>query len=237
MSVRLQKFLADAGIASRRAGERMILAGRVEVNGKVVTELGTKIEPGHDRVKADGVVIKAKRKLYLAVNKPKGYLCTRSDPEKRRTIGDLLPKEWSNLYTVGRLDKDSEGLIFMTNDGDFSLKLTHPRFGITKKYIVRVNGRVEEPLLEQLLKGVYHDGERLRASKATILNANNSHSNLELELREGKYREIRRMCIVLNLTVDRLVRVQIGKIKLGDLPEGRWRTLTEPEIKSLLSAS
>src|SRR5262245_19919125 len=124
--VRLQKFLADAGLASRRAAEAMIVAGRVEVNGKPARVLGTKVDPLHDRVTLYGLPVQTKRKLYIAVNKPPGCVCTRSDPEGRPTIGELLPKEWSNLYPVGRLDRESEGLIFLTNDGEFSLHLTHP---------------------------------------------------------------------------------------------------------------
>lgn len=236
MSIRLQKYLADAGIASRRASEQIILDGRVEVNGKVVTELGTKIDPLHDHVKVDGAPIKAKRKLYLAVHKPRGYICTKSDPERRKTIGELLPKEWDNLNTVGRLDRESEGLIFMTNDGDFNLHLTHPRYEVLKKYVVVVTGKVEPDALKVLLQGVRHEGETLRASGYRIVESSNSHTMIELDLREGKNREVRRMCEVLGLEVERLVRVQIGKIKLGDLSAGKWRTLTEPEIKSLLSS-
>ena len=141
--VRLQKFLSEAGIASRRASEQIILTGRVEVNGEPVRVLGTKVNPTHDRVTVDGQPIRPKRKLYVAVHKPSGYLCTRSDPEKRQTVGGLLPKEWANLYPVGRLDLDSEGLIFLTNDGEFALKLTHPRYETRKIYRVVVEGRVD----------------------------------------------------------------------------------------------
>src|SRR5437016_2400160 len=138
--VRLQKFLADAGVASRRNGEQLILAGRVGVNGQVVRVLGTKIDPARDRVTVDGTAVKTRRKLHLALNKPRGYICSRHDPAKRRAVGDLLPKEWNNLYPVGRLDCDSEGLIFLTNDGEFCLRLTHPRYGTRKKYLVTVEG-------------------------------------------------------------------------------------------------
>lgn len=235
MSIRLQKYLADAGIASRRAAEKIILEGRVQVNNKVITELGTKVDPLHDTVKVDGAPVKAKRKLYIAVHKPRGYICTKADPEHRKTIGELLPKEWDNLNTVGRLDRESEGLIFMTNDGEFTLHLTHPRYGVAKKYLTVVTGKVEAKTLDVLLKGVRHEGEMLKAAAYRIIESSNSHTMIEIELREGKNREIRRMCEVLELEIERLVRVQIGKIKLGDLPSGKWRTLTEPEINSLLS--
>ena len=130
--VRLQKFLADAGVASRRAGEGLILAGRVAVNGETAGELGRRIDPVHDRVAVDGKAVRAKRKLYVALNKPPGLICSRNDEFERPTIYGLLPKEWGHLHSVGRLDYASEGLIFLTNDGEFSLRLTHPRYGVRK---------------------------------------------------------------------------------------------------------
>jgi 23S rRNA pseudouridine2605 synthase len=232
--VRLQKFLAEAGIASRRASEPFITAGRVTVNGAVTSELGVKVDPARDRVAVDGRLIKAKRKLYVALHKPPGYVCTRADGQARDKIGDLLPKEWTELFSVGRLDCQSEGLIFLTNDGDFCLKLTHPRYRITRIYLVRVEGRVTPDMLRHLTAGVVSEGEKLQARRARLISANNSTSVVELELTEGKNREARRLLASQRLTVLRLQRVQIGPIKLGELPPGRWRTLTEPEIKSLL---
>ena len=238
MSVRLQKFLADAGIASRRAGEKLILEGSVSVNGKTVTQLGTKVDPDHDRVLVDGRPVKAKRKLYVAVNKPPGYICSRTDPGQRKVVHDLLPKEWATvLHSVGRLDFKSEGLIFYTNDGEFSLRLTHPRYGVRKKYLVTVKGDVTPEHIRTMEKGVYESEEVLRAEKGRILKSNKSHSLVELTLAEGKNREVRRMFEVLGFEVERLQRVQIGPIKLGQLPKGKWRTLTEPEIKSLMNSS
>ena len=234
--VRLQKFLSEAGVTSRRTGEQYILAGRVEVNGAVVRVLGTKIDPARDRVSVDGLPVRVKRKLYLAVHKPRGCLCTRSDPQARLTLGALLPREWSNVYPVGRLDRDSEGLIFLTNDGEFALRLTHPRYGQRKIYRVAVEGRAERMHAAKLLAGVMHDGDRLKASRVSILSANNSTSTFEIELAEGKNREIRRMMEVLNLVVLVLKRTQIGPIKLGELPVGKWRTLTASEVKSLMTA-
>jgi len=233
--VRLQKFLADASVASRRVSEQIILNGRVEVNGQVVRVLGTKIDPARDQVRVDGRVVKPGRRLYIALNKPRGYVCSRHDPVKRRLVGDLLPKEWTGLYPVGRLDYDSEGLIFLTNDGEFCLRLTHPRYGVRKKYLAVVDGRVEPKVLNQLTRGLVHEGEKLRAEKARLLDANNSHSVVEVELAEGKYREVRRLFEARGLTVTHLRRTQIGRIKLGDLPVGKWRTLTGPEIRTLLS--
>lgn len=235
MSIRLQKFLAEAGVASRRASEEIILSGRVEVNGRPVRELGSRVDPAHDRVTCDGVRVKARRKMYVALHKPRGFVCSRSDELKRRTVGELLPREWNNLYPVGRLDYDSEGLIFLTNDGEFSLRLTHPRYGVRKKYVATVEGRVEPEMLGRFVRGVSHQGERLKAEKARLVSANNSTSIVELELGEGRNREVRRLFESQGLTVSRLVRTQIGRIKLGELPSSKWRTLTEAEIKSLLA--
>jgi pseudouridine synthase len=230
----LQKFLAEAGVASRRASELIIKTGRVTVNGAVASELGVKVDPMHDRVAVDGRLVKARRKLYIALHKPPGYVCTRADSQARDKIGDLLPKEWTELFSVGRLDCQSEGLIFLTNDGDFCLKLTHPRYRIVRKYMARVEGRVTPEMLRQFTTGLMSEGEKLQAHRARLVSANNSTSVVELELTEGKNREVRRMMAAQRLTVIRLQRVQIGPIKLGELPAGRWRTLTEPEIKSLL---
>ncbi len=235
LKVRLQKFLAEAGVASRRASEQIMLAGRVSVNGRTIRELGSKIDPDQDQVTVDGTPLRAKRKFYVALNKPRGYVCSRSDELKRRTISELLPREWSNLYSVGRLDFDSEGLLFLTNDGQFSLQLTHPRYGVRKKYLATVEGRVSPETLGQFTRGATHEGERLKAESARLRSVNNSQSIVELELAEGKNREVRRLFESQGLTVRRLQRTQIGKIKLGELPSGKWRTLTEPEIKSLLS--
>lgn len=234
MLVRLQKFLADAGVASRRAGEQLILAGRVAVNGEPARRLGTKVDPARDRVALDGGILRLRRKLYVALHKPRGHLCTRSDPQQRRVIADLLPKEWHNLYSVGRLDSDSEGLIFLTNDGEFCLKLTHPRYAVLKTYLVTVVGRVEREMLHRVTRGVVDAGQPLKADQARLVSASNSRSVLELVLAEGKNREIRRLFAALGLEISRLQRTRIGPIKLGELPPGKWRTLTELEIESLL---
>ena len=233
--VRLQKFLADAGIASRRASEQIILAGRVTVNGVTVRELGTKVEPGRDQVIVDGQSLRARRKMYVALNKPLGVVCSRKDEFSRNTIYDLLPKEWQHLHSVGRLDYKSEGLIFLTNDGQFSLRLTHPRYGVHKKYLATVEGRLQPEVLQKFVQGVSYMGERLKAEKARLVSASQSKSVVELELAEGKYHEVRRLFESQARRVERLERIQIGKIKLGELRPGKWRTLTEPEIKSLLS--
>jgi pseudouridine synthase len=233
--IRLQKFLADAGIASRRASEEIIRAGRVAINGTVVSELGTRIDGEHDKVELDGKLVRVRKKMYAALHKPKGVVCSRQDERGRPTIYELLPREWSHLYSVGRLDYASEGLIFLTNDGDFSLHLTHPRYGIRKKYVATVEGRVEPATLALFTQGLWHQGEKLKVEKARLISATKAQSVAELELAEGKNREVRRLFESQGLAVKRLQRIQIGKIKLGELRPGKWRTLTETEIKSLLS--
>ena len=232
--VRLQKLLAEAGVASRRAAEKLIVEGRVTIDGTVINILGAKVDPAHVEVSVDGRPVRARRKLYVAIHKPAGYLCTRSDPEARRIVFDLLPKEWSNLYPVGRLDRDSEGLLFLTNDGDFSLHLTHPRYGVRKKYVATVEGRIGEMELSRFTAGVEDDGELLKAERARLISANNSHSVVELELAQGRNREVRRLFAILGHEVVQLCRTQIGPIRLGELPSGRWRVLSAAEVKSLL---
>ena len=232
--VRLQRVLAAAGVAARRKAEQLITEGRVTVNGAVVTVLGTKVDPLHDRVLVDGKPVRAKRKLYVALHKPRGCVCSRQDEFQRPAIYELLPREWTSLYSVGRLDYDTEGLIFLTNDGEFALRLTHPRYEVRKKYLVTVEGRVAVDVLEKFTRGVFHGGEKLKAEKARLASSSLARSVVELELAEGKNREVRRLFESQGLAVKRLQRVQIGKIKLGELKPGKWRTLTEPEIKSLL---
>jgi 23S rRNA pseudouridine2605 synthase len=233
--VRLQKFLADAGVASRRAAEEIILAGRVAVNGEKITTLGTRVDPLHDSVAVDGKPLRTRRKQYIALHKPKGLVCTRSDELGRPTVYELLPKEWAHLHLVGRLDYNSEGLIFLTNDGDFSLRLTHPRYGVRKKYHVTVEGPVAPGMLQKFTHGIVYLGDRLKAERARVLESSQTRSLVELELAEGKNREVRRLFESQGVSVKRLQRIQIGKIKLGELPSAKWRTLTEAEIKSLLS--
>lgn len=217
-------------MASRRAAEQIILAGRVSVNGETTRVLGTKVDPAHDTVSVDGEAIRIRRKIYIALHKPIGCVCSHKDELGRPTIYDLLPKEWQIAHTVGRLDFNSEGLIFLTNDGQFALRLTHPRYGVRKKYVATIDGAVEQQMLDKFVRGVFLDGEKLKAENARQL----SRNVIELELSEGKNREVRRLFESQGLTVKRLQRTQIGKIKLGELKPGRWRALTETEIQTLL---
>ncbi len=233
--VRLQKFLADAGVASRRAGERFILDGRVSVNGQTVRLLGTKIDSAHDQVVVDGKFVHSKKLLYIALNKPVGCVCSRKDEHDRPTVYDLLPPEWDTVQTVGRLDYNSEGLIFLTNDGQFALRLTHPRYGIRKKYLATVEGEVKPAMLQLFKRGIFHEGERLQALAARIVSGTRAKSVVELELGEGRNREVRRLFESQAVTVKKLQRTQIGKIRLGELKPGKWRTLNAVEIKTLIS--
>lgn len=233
--VRLQKFLAEAGVASRRASEQFIIDGRVAVNGAPVRLLGSKVDPAHDKVTVDGKPVRTHKKLYLVLHKPKGCVCSKQDEHHRPTVYDLLPKEWQMVNSVGRLDYASEGLLFLTNDGDFALHLTHPRYGVRKRYLVTVEGKVDAEMLGRFTSGIFVDGEKLKAERGWIISANKSESVVELELAEGKNREVRRLFESQNLLVRRLIRTQVGKIKLAELKVGKWRTLTPTEIKTLLS--
>jgi len=233
--VRLQKFLADAGVASRRAGEQFILEGRVAVNGQTVRLLGSKVDPEHDRVTVDGKVAHAKKLIYVALNKPPGCVCSRQDELDRPTIYELLTREWETVQSVGRLDYNSEGLIFLTNDGQFALRLTHPRYGVRKKYLATVEGEVTPATLELFKRGIFHEGEKLKALAARIVSGTRHKCVVELELGEGKNREVRRLFESQAITVKKLQRTQIGKIRLGELKPGKWRTLNAVEIKTLTS--
>jgi pseudouridine synthase len=233
--VRLQKFLADAGVASRRTGEQFILAGRVTVNGQTVRLLGSKVEPAQDHVAVDGKPVRPKKLVYVALNKPVGCVCSRQDELNRPTIYELIPREWSTVQSVGRLDYHSEGLIFLTNDGQFALRLTHPRYGVRKKYLATVEGEVTREMLQMFKRGVFHEGERLQALAARVISGTRDKSVVELELGEGKNREVRRLFESQALTVKKLLRTQIGRIRLGELKPGKWRTLNAAEIRTLIS--
>lgn len=233
--VRLQKFLSEAGVASRRAAERMILEGRVAVDGETVREMGTKVDPARSRVEVDGQPVNRRKKIYIALHKPVGFVCTRSDPENRRIVMDLLPHDKQHVFPVGRLDRASEGLLILTNDGEFSLKMTHPRYGVRKAYIVILEGKVDPAITGQLTRGIRDYEDFLKAESATVLSSSNSRTILEVILTEGKNREIRRLMKAFDVRIERLIRARIGNLKLDDLPVGKWRTLTETEIKSLLA--
>jgi 23S rRNA pseudouridine2605 synthase len=235
LKIRLQKFLSEAGVASRRAAEWLILQERVAVNGVPVRELGFKVDPNRDRVTVDGQPARRKPHLYIALHKPRGCICTRRDERDRPTVFEFLPAQWRNLYPVGRLDFNTEGLLLLTNDGEFALRVTHPRYGVRKCYEATVNGRVTAELLARLERGIRHEGEPLKAERVRLLHQGPSRAVVEVELTEGRKREVRRLFESQGLTVRRLVRTHIGSVTLGALKPGRWRKLTPAEIKSLLS--
>jgi 23S rRNA pseudouridine2605 synthase len=234
LKIRLQKLIAEAGLASRRAAERLMREGRVWVNGEPAREPGLKVEPGRDRVLVDGQPVEPRRRITVALHKPRGYVCSRvRQTPKQRLVGDLLPAEWQDLYPVGRLDRDSEGLLLLTNDGALCLRLTHPRYGVVKTYRATVVGKLTPPAAEALCAGVHDAGEVLRARRVRVLSANASHSVVELDLTEGRRHEVRRMFRALGLEVERLVRLRLGPLRLGELPPGRWRVLTPAEVAAL----
>ncbi len=234
MKIRLQKFLSEAGVASRRQGEKLIVAGKITVDGQVVRLLGTKVDPAKCQISINGKLIRAKAKRFLALNKPPKILCTRQDTHKRPTVFDLLPNDFGHLFTVGRLDSDSEGLVLLTNDGEFCQAVAHPRHGMPKTYHVTLAKRIDSVVLKSLTTGLHEDGDFLKAKHAKLLYANNTRSQVELVLEEGKNREIRRMFKVLGYRVLLLQRIAVGPVKLGELPLGKWRVLSRAEITSCL---
>lgn len=230
--IRLNKFMADAGVGSRRYCDQLILRGRVEINGVKVSELGTKVDPTH-KVTVDGKLLKPQKHVYWVVNKPKGYLCTNFDPGGRPIILDLIPHVDERVYTVGRLDDDSEGLILLTNDGDLALKLTHPRFGITKTYIVLVAGITTDEELQRMTTGVRLSEGMAKAQRVERIAKQGNASLLKVVLSEGKNREIRRMLAKLGHKVMELRREAIGPIRIDRLKRGKCRKLSQIELDGL----
>lgn len=235
---RLQKILSAAGIASRRAAERLMLDGHVSVNGQIVRELGAKADPERDDIQVDGCRIRIRsRRRYLLLNKPRGYVTTRSDPEGRPTVMDLLKGIRDYVYPVGRLDYDSEGLLLLTNDGDLAARLMHPRHGIGRVYEARLRGTPDDRALRRLTIGVRLDGRKTAPARVRLLaravGARADQSVLELTIIEGRTRQVRRMCEAVGHPVVRLRRVRIGPIADPSLKPGTFRELTRDEIRKL----
>lgn len=229
---RLQRAMASAGVGSRRDCEEIILAGRVEVDGRVVDKLGTKVDITMQTITVDAVDIKTEPLQYFMLNKPPGILCTSNDPSGRMRVIDLINTR-NRVYNVGRLDKSSEGLILVTNDGDLANKLTHPKFGVEKKYHVQVVGHPNPESLKALTQGVYLAEGRAKASTVKYLKRSKDTSWIEITLTEGRNREIRRLLAKIGHKVRVLKRVSIGSLKLGDLPSGAHRELTKYELSAL----
>lgn len=229
---RLHKVLAHAGVGSRRHCEELIAAGRVSVDNHVVRELGTKVSPDQ-RICVDGEPVKAERHVYWLVNKPKGYLCTNEDPAGRPRAVDLIPQVAQRVYTVGRLDEASEGLLLLTNDGDLAFRLMHPRFGVEKTYLVQVAGFPKNDELQQLLRGVWLSEGRVKARHVKRLRTQGDSTWLRIVLAEGRNREIRRMLARQGHKVLSLRRVAIGPVQLKALRSGKARRLTPDELEAL----
>ena len=247
MNERLQKILSQAGIASRRAAEKLIAEGRVSVNGRTILEMGTKADPAADDIRVDGRrVKKAERQRYILLNKPAGFVTTRSDPQRRRTLMDLLAGVREYVYPVGRLDYDTEGLLLLTNDGELAARLTHPRHGIERTYEARVAGMPDHAAIERLRAGIPLDGRRTMPAAVTILNKapasrlagrKEPEGILLITIREGRNRQVRRMCEAVGHPVRKLTRKRIGPLTDRRLKPGEWRELTPAEVRALQRAA
>lgn len=232
--MRLQRWLAMCGVASRRHCEELILNGRVQINDRVAAELGTKVDPERDEVKVDGERVRApKRPWYVALNKPTGVVCTNDDPAGRMRAIDLVARIPARLFAIGRLDEDSEGLLLMTTDGDFAARVSHPRYQVSKIYRVTVKGEPNPVALQKLQHGVWLSEGKTAPARVTILRKTREFTTLLITLREGRNREIRRMLARVELPVTKLLRVQVGPVKLGTLKRGEWRVLEKWEIDAL----
>ena len=233
---RLQKLLARAGIASRRAAERLILDGRVGVNGRIVAELGARADLDADEVTLDGERLRPSRRRTLLLHKPDGVVTTLSDPEGRPTIRTCLPAGFERVFPVGRLDFHSSGVLLLTNDGELAARLLHPRYRIPRTYRVKVHGHPSPATLARLRHGVKLDDGVTGPAQVDVERLLPAKAWLRITIREGRRREVRRMCEALGHPVDRLVRVRFGPVELGRLEPGRWRSLTETEIEALQGA-
>ena len=237
-SVKLQKYFSDCEIMSRRAAEEEIKQGRVTVNGAVAT-LGLRINPETDVIlyKGERILPQSDKKTYILLNKPRGIVTSLSDEKGRPTVVNLLTGLDTRVYPVGRLDMDSDGLLLLTNDGDLTCRLTHPRHEIPKIYHVTVKGTLDEPTLKKLSSPLVIDGYKIQPVKINVIKKEPSQALLEMTLFEGRNRQIRKMCALCDLKVTRLTRVALGNIPLGTLPSGKWRFLTDSEVEYLKSES
>ena len=234
MLVRLQKYLADHGIASRRKAEELILAGRIAVNGQTVTELGTKVEPGKDKVAFDGSPVQKRQKLvYIMLHKPDGYVTTAKDQFDRPTVMDLLEGVTERVVPVGRLDYETSGLLLLTNDGDLTYKLTHPRHHVDKVYIAKLVGQPNDEQLQRFRHGLVIDGQPTSPAKIEIIRDNGKYCTVKITIHEGRNRQVRKMCEAIGHRAALLKRVATGNLFLGDLPKGAYRHLTPAEVAYL----
>jgi len=218
MLIRLNKYLADCGLASRRKAEELILAGKIKVNNKIITELGTKIDPSKDKIYCQNKPVQPKKFIYIMLNKPRGYTCTTKRFKDEKNVLTLI-KIKGKIFPVGRLDKNSQGLIFLTNDGDWAHQLTHPKFQVEKEYQVKTTKPINEQDLKKMKKGLQDEGDLLKIKNYKI----NSPTSVNLILTQGHKREIRRLFKHFNYPIQELKRVRIGECKLGNLAEGKWQ--------------
>ncbi len=232
--MRINKYLASTGIASRRKAEAYVLAGRVSVNGKVIDSLAFDVDK-KDVVMVDGKPVAEKQLAYIMLHKPKGYITSLKDDKGRKTVMDLLPAEYKNLKPVGRLDYDTEGLLLLTNDGDLANRLTDPNVEITKTYMVKIEGKISEGQLAVMRAGVVIDGVRLKKCKAKVTEQGENFTKLEVKITEGKNRQIRKMFDAVGVNVSFLKRTAIEELKLGGLTRGKCRELHQNEIEYLLA--
>lgn len=236
-SIRLQKILAEAGVASRRQAEEFIRAGRVTVDGKVVTQLGTRADPQQQDIRVDGESVRPEKKVYYIVNKPKGYLSTSSAGEGKPRVIDLVAPSSQRLYTVGRLDAESEGLILVTNDGPLANRLAHPRYGVEKVYLAQVAGSPNRQVLDRLRQGIWLSEGKARPRQVRTRGKRGKSTLLEITLTEGHNREIRRMLAAVGHKVLNLRRVAFAGLKIGRLPLGAFRRLEADEVRHLEAAT
>lgn len=232
--MRLQVALSHAGIASRRKAASIIEEGRVTVNGKVMRERGCAVDPERDEIIADGVRLRRhEKKVYIMLNKPRSVITSKSDPENRKTVFSMLPAALRSLHSVGRLDKDTTGLLLLTNDGGFTYRLTHPKFEITKRYKVVCEGNISDKEKRILEKGMFVDGHKTAPAKIEILRTGEKGTELFIEIHEGKKRQIRNMFLYLGHPIESLERVSYEFLKLGNLRRGEFRHLTSEEVRRL----
>jgi 23S rRNA pseudouridine2605 synthase len=234
MQERLQKILSRAGVASRREAEGMISSGRVAVNGVTVTELGSKADPDTDVIMLDGKAVTPERsKVYIMLNKPAGYVTTMKDPEGRRIVTELLKDVKERVYPVGRLDYNTEGLLLLTNDGEWANALAHPRHEVDKEYRVRIRGCISREQVDMLAGGVDLDDGRTAPATVRVLRQSENNTWISITIHEGRYRQVRRMCEAVNLQVVRLKRSRYGILDLGELKPGEYRRLDKNEVAGL----
>ena len=238
MEERLQKYLAECGVASRRKCEEIILEGKVSVNGKVVAELGTKIIPGKDKIELNGKEIVSEKKVYILLNKPVGYVTTVSDEKERPTVMELLNGVKEKVVPVGRLDMFTSGLLLLSNDGEFIYKVTHPKHETTKTYIVKTRGVPTEKDLEKLRVGVKIEDYTTSPAKVELLLKDNTNdiSRIWIQIHEGRNRQVRKMCEAIGLSVIALKREGVGELTCEGVERGKWRYLTEEEVKNIKNA-